>query len=59
MSVVCGVTTLHPPVENRDLGGAENVDVYVLSLESHCRYLSLSHATHSNVTNMFTHESDS
>ena len=48
----------HPPVENRDLGRAENVDVDVLPLEAHGWDLRRGHAPHGDVAHVLPHEAD-
>ena len=50
--------TGNPPVQNWDLGRAENVDINVFSLKTNGRYLSTSNTPHSDVLHVLPHQGD-
>ena len=56
--LVATLAGMDPPVEHWDLGWAQNVDVNIFSLETHCGYLGTGHSPHCNVLDMLPHQGD-
>ena len=48
----------HPPVQNWDLGRAQDVYIDIFSLEAHSGYLCLSHLPDRDVPDMVPHQAD-